>query len=154
MSKSTIPAILALAFTLAACDTPRHDMASQQDIDGNVHLCSSCHGITGRPVSPNFPILAAQQADYIEAQLHAFRDHSRADPHAHTYMWGMAAHLDDAAIKSLAAYFSSRPAVPGQPVDEASTAEAKVIFTNGVAAIWPINCGCSAAMTAPTRRCM
>jgi len=132
MRKSTIPALLTLAFTLAACDTPRHDAVSQRDVDGNVHLCSSCHGITGRGVSPTFPILAGQQADYLEAQLHAFRDHSRADPHAHTYMWGMAAHLDDGAIKGLADYFSRQPAIPGPPVDEPTAAEAKAIFTNGI----------------------
>jgi cytochrome c553 len=37
--------------------------------------CSSCHGPGGVSVSPTFPNLAGQQAPYLEAQLHAFRDH-------------------------------------------------------------------------------
>jgi cytochrome c553 len=132
MSKFSIPAMLTVALALAACDTAHTGTAQRQDIDGNVHLCSSCHGITGRSVSPDFPILAAQPAEYLEAQLHAFRDHSRADPHAHTYMWGMAAHLDDAAIKNLADYFSRQPAVAGRPADDNMSAAAKVIFTGGI----------------------
>ena len=134
MRKSSIPAAMAIAIALsvAACDSTRSDVAQHQDIDGYVHLCSSCHGMTGHSVSPNFPILAAQQAEYLEAQLHAFRDHSRADPHAHTYMWGMAAHLDDAAIAKLAAYFSAQPANRGEPIDEKATALAKSIFTEGI----------------------
>lgn len=132
MPKSSIPIALVMALTLAGCDPARTGLAQQQDSDGHVHLCSSCHGITGRSVSPNFPILAAQPAEYLEAQLHAFRDHSRADPHAHTYMWGMAAHLDDTAIKSLAEYFSIQPAIPGRPVDDETAAAAKAIFTSGL----------------------
>jgi cytochrome c553 len=134
MNRFSIPALLAAAMALAACDTAHDRTAQSQDVGGNVHLCSSCHGITGRSVSPNFPILAAQPAEYLEAQLHAFRDHSRADPHAHTYMWGMAAHLDDSAIKSLAAYFARQPAVAGRPADDQVTAGAKAIFTGGIEA--------------------
>lgn len=132
MSKFAISAVMGAALVLAACDTA-HTPAQSREIDGNVHLCSSCHGITGRSVSPDFPILAAQPADYLEAQLHAFRDHSRADPHAHTYMWGMAAHLDDAAIKGLADYFARQPAVAGRPANAEQAATAKAIFTGGIA---------------------
>jgi len=134
MSTTAIPAMLAVALTLglAACGSGRPETARQADIDGNVHLCSSCHGITGRSVSPNFPVLAGQQAEYLSAQLHAFRDHSRADPHAHTYMWGMAAHLDDTAIDGLAAYFARQPLGPGAPADADKAAVAQPIFTLGI----------------------
>jgi hypothetical protein len=43
-----------------------------------------------------FPDLAAQTAPYLEAQLRAFRDQTRRDPDALSYMWGMAAQLSDA----------------------------------------------------------
>jgi len=134
MSQTSFRTMLAaaLAIGLAGCDSPRAEVAQQGDIDGAVHLCSSCHGITGRSVSPDFPILAAQQADYLENQLHAFRDHSRADPHAHTYMWGMAAHLDDRQIAGLAAYFARQPAVRGTPAGEQAATLAKAIFTGGI----------------------
>ena len=98
-----------------------------------MHVCSSCHGLTGKSISPTFPRLAGQQAAYIEAQLKAFRDHTRADPHAHTYMWGMAASLSDPMIHGLALYFSSQTPVPGAPGDAAEMAAGKKIFVDGVA---------------------
>lgn len=105
----------------------------QQDVvAGNVHVCSSCHGQEGRAVSPTFPRLAGQQKDYIVAQLKAFRDHTRADPHAHTYMWGMAASLSDTTIDGLADYYASRTPVPGQPDASADVAAGKAIFENGI----------------------
>ena len=50
-------------------------------VAGTVHVCSSCHGLEGRSISPTFPRLAGQRAEYIEAQLTAFRDHTRPDAH-------------------------------------------------------------------------
>ena len=76
-------------------------------VAGTVHVCSSCHGPDGRSSSPTFPRLAGQQKDYIVAQLQAFRDKTRADPHAQTYMWGMAARLSDATIDGIATYYGS-----------------------------------------------
>lgn len=118
---------------LAACTTEQKD-AQTATVEGTVHMCSSCHGPNGRSVSPTFPRLAGQQKDYIEVQLKAFRDKTRADPHAHTYMWGMAAHLSDATIEGVAAYYSSQPPAPGTPSDPAEMAAGKKIFTEGIEA--------------------
>lgn len=118
---------------LAACTTSQKD-AQTATVEGTVHMCSSCHGPSGQSVSPTFPRLAGQQKDYIEVQLKAFRDRTRADPHAHTYMWGMAAHLSDATIEGVAAYYSSQPAVAGTPGDPAEMAAGKKIFTEGIEA--------------------
>jgi cytochrome c553 len=133
MSAKPIMTALAMAALLAGCKSSGPEMAANQ-VDGTIHLCSSCHGITGRSVSPEFPILAAQQADYIAEQLHSFRDHSRADPHAHTYMWGMAARLSDATISGVAKYFSEQAPVAGRPADAVSLAIAAPIFTDGIEA--------------------
>lgn len=97
------------------------------------HVCSSCHGPAGRSVNPTFPNLAGQQKDYIVAQLTAFRDHTRADPHAHTYMWGMAAHLSDATIAGLAAFYSAQTPAPGSSAD-ADAAAGRTIFAAGIPA--------------------
>ena len=43
-----------------------------------VELCSTCHGPFGISTSPDFPILAAQREGYLEAQIDAFRAHTRA----------------------------------------------------------------------------
>src|SRR6516164_4411449 len=84
-------AFLAGSAAAAAQEAP----ATPQQVQGTVHVCSSCHGLNGNSISPTFPRLAGQRAEYLETQLKAFRDKTRADPHAHTYMWGMAAHLSD-----------------------------------------------------------
>ena len=96
--------------------------------------CSTCHGPRGVSVSPTFPNLAAQQAEYLEAQLKAFRDRSRADPHAQAFMWGMAAQLTDATIKDIAEYFAAQPAAPGIAAGKDEVAAGKKIFEEGIEA--------------------
>ena len=95
--------------------------------------CSKCHGFNGISISPLFPILAAQQPMYIEAQLRLFRLRGRSDPHAQAFMWGIAQRLDDEQIEALAKYFSSQPPAPGKPApDPALVAKGKAIYKNGV----------------------
>jgi len=99
-----------------------------------VDTCATCHGINGRSVAPTFPNLAAQVAPYIEAQLHAFKDQSRADPDAQAYMWGMASQLSDPMISELASYFAAQPAAEGKPGNAALIAQGKHVFEEGVPA--------------------
>jgi len=106
--------------------------AGQETVAGTVQVCSSCHGFDGRSVSPTFPRLAGQQQEYLTVQLKAFRDHTRADPHAHTYMWGMAAQLTDQTIDGLAAYYSGQTPAPGTPGDPADMAAGQKIFEEGI----------------------
>lgn len=105
---------------------------SDEQVAGTVHVCTSCHGLGGHSISPTFPHLAGQRADYVEVQLKAFRDHTRADPHAHTYMWGMAGHLSDPMIHAVAAYFAAQPPVAGRAGDPAEMAAGGKIFRDGV----------------------
>jgi len=65
-------------------------------------VCGTCHGRTGNSEQPKFPRLAGQNANYLAAQLKAFRAQTRGDPDAIAYMWGMASQLDDATIEALA----------------------------------------------------
>ncbi len=95
--------------------------------------CSTCHGARGISVAPTFPKLAGQQAGYLEAQLKAFRDRSRADPHAQAFMWGMAAQLTDNIIKDIAQYFASQPPGSGTPADPAEVAAGRKIYEEGIA---------------------
>jgi len=96
--------------------------------------CSTCHGPRGISVAPTFPNLAAQQAPYLEAQLRAFRDHSRADPHAQAYMWGMAAQLTDDAVSTIAAFYSKQPPALGGGAEPGEVAAGKKIYEEGIAA--------------------
>jgi cytochrome c553 len=138
VQRSPPPALLLAALGLAACgapaQAPRTAGAPPPDIAGTVHVCSSCHGPGGHSVSSTFPRLAGQQKDYLTTQLTAFRDHTRADPHAQTYMWGMAARLSSPMIAGLAAYYSAQPPVPGTPDDTPATAAGRKIYTAGIPA--------------------
>ena len=124
-------AVCALLAT-TACTGQQASAPPPESIAGTVHVCSSCHGTGGKSLSSTFPRLAGQQQEYLENQLKAFRDHSRADPHAHTYMWGMAARLSDPTIDGLAAYYASQTPVHGSPSDAAEMAAGKKIFEGGI----------------------
>lgn len=95
-------------------------------------VCSKCHGPDGVSQSPLFPRLAGQQVEYVEAQLHQFRDRSRGDPHAQAYMWGIAGPLSDNQIHQLAQYFAGKTPGPAATAsDAAQVARGKEIFFNG-----------------------
>jgi cytochrome c553 len=122
---------LAAAMALAGCHTAPslgHDHAAY----GMEHVCSSCHGLEGRSKNGTFPNLAGQQKDYLVAQLQAFHGKTRADPHARTYMFGMAATLDDATIDKLAGFYASQPPAAGTGGNPVAMAAGEVIFKNGI----------------------
>ena len=108
--------------------------AQKAALQKTIETCGTCHGVHGRSVSPTFPNLAAQQAPYIELQLKAFKDQSRADPDAQAYMWGMASQLSDATISGLAKYFSQQPAAEGKSGNAPLIAQGKTLFDEGVPA--------------------
>lgn len=106
--------------------------AQKDALQKTVETCAACHGINGRSISPTFPNLAAQMAPYIELQLHAFKDQTRADPDAQAYMWGMASQLDDASISGLAAYFSKQAPMEGRGGNAALIVQGKQLFIAGL----------------------
>ena len=108
--------------------------AASASLKATIENCATCHGVKGRSVSPTFPNLAAQQAPYLELQLKAFKDQSRADPDAQAYMWGMASQLSDASISALAGYYSAQPAGPVRGGNSALIAQGKHVFEEGVPA--------------------
>ncbi len=105
---------------------------TQEQVADAVHVCSTCHGFGGRSISPTFPRLAGQQTDYLIAQLNAFRDRTRADPHARTYMLGMAAHLSDPMIAAIAAYYAGQSPVSGTAQEPTDVAAGKELYQQGV----------------------
>lgn len=126
MGLTVVIVALTTAFGHAAQESVAVDLIRRE--------CSTCHGAQGISVSPTFPNLAGQQAAYLEAQLKAFRDRSRADPHAQAFMWGMAAQLTDSTIADIAAYFVAQPPAKGTPAGPAEIAAGKKIFEEGIAA--------------------
>lgn len=66
--------------------------------------CSGCHGEEGVSTSPATPSLAGQDAEYLVAALKGYKDGSRVNE----TMKGMAAALDGAAMKNLAAFYAAQ----------------------------------------------
>ena len=70
-----------------------------------VAACAGCHSPNGAGIPAQFPRLAGQHAEYVEAQLKAFRAGERAnDPNR--MMRGVAERLNDKEIKAVAEYIS------------------------------------------------
>jgi cytochrome c553 len=101
--------------------------------DQLIPVCESCHGPGGaKPISPTYPALAGQYANYLEHALMAYRSGARKNP----VMGAQASTLSDEDIKALALYFSQQqgplytPTLPGAgepaipPKPEAPKAEA------------------------------
>jgi cytochrome c553 len=69
--------------------------------DRGIPACAACHGPSGAGIPAQYPRLGGQHADYVEAQLVAFRGGVRNNNAA---MTGVAAKLNDREIKALADY--------------------------------------------------
>ena len=133
MKRILVPRMPVIALLAAAGLTLTPAFAQSQDgARIAMQICSGCHGVGGRSESPMFPKLNAQTPEYIEAQLKGFREHARGENTARDYMWGMAALLDAAAVKSLADYFSHQAATRGATGDATLMATGQEIFEHGV----------------------
>lgn len=67
--------------------------------------CQVCHGAHGISISPQFPNLAGQNADYLAAALKHYQNGRRKNP----IMQAQAANLTQRDIADIAAYFASQP---------------------------------------------
>jgi cytochrome c553 len=104
-----------------------------------VGTCANCHGWQGRSTQPKVPILAGQHANYLLAQLQAFKSQTRGDPDALGYMWGMAAPLEDSMMAALADYYSQQtpPAGDRGPTRERLRGEQVYLHGDAVEGIPP-----------------
>jgi len=71
--------------------------------------CAGCHGADGVSTNSAFPSLAGQDPSYLVSAIGAYKQGGRKDE----TMKGVAAALDDTAVKNLAAFFSTQE--PKQP---------------------------------------
>ncbi len=83
--------------------------------------CASCHGAQGQGMTGAgvYPVLAGQGKDYLAKQLRDFRDGRRKD----AVMGPIAKALDDAAIDSLALFYSKLSARAHAPRRQGEAAE-------------------------------
>ena len=116
------------------------DLARGQQIATTV--CAACHGADGAGTTPANPNLAAQGADYIAAQLAAFKSGARPSP----VMQGMAAGLTPEDMRAVGAYYQGQKAVQGMARDKALAERGQRIWRAGIKATGvPACAGCHGA---------
>jgi cytochrome c len=68
--------------------------------------CSACHGATGtKPLMPDYPKVAGQNAKYLEKQMHDIKSGARANGNS-AAMKGVMHLVSDAEITAIADYLS------------------------------------------------
>lgn len=81
--------------------------------------CAGCHGDQGVSGNPANPSLAGQDAQYFASALLAYKDGSRKDE----TMKGLAAALNERAIRDLAVYYAAQQPQPPKVEKPLTTAE-------------------------------
>ncbi|HYJ97960.1 MAG TPA: c-type cytochrome [Burkholderiaceae bacterium] len=121
--KSPFSLLLAasLALPVLAQDSkapPKVDVAKGQAL--STQVCGACHTADGSRGAPANPIIAGQHPEYLVKQLEEFKSGKRNNP----VMKGFATPLSEADMRSVAAFYGSKPTRPG-------TAKNKDLFTLG-----------------------
>jgi cytochrome c553 len=121
--------IIAIVFA-ASGHAEEKSSVSNAELQGKVHYCKTCHGVSGQGYRGAFPMprLAGQQPEYIENQLKAFAERRRTNP----VMFNVAHALSPGMLAALTAEFKALNPKPlgGAPRDLA--AAGKKIYDAGV----------------------
>ncbi len=118
--------VYASATAAAEAPAPKPDLERGKQIASTV--CVACHGADGNSVAAANPVLAGQHAEYIAAQLAAFKSGARPSP----IMQGMAAGLSPEDMRNVAAWFSSQKVTPRFARDKALAERGREIWRGGV----------------------
>ncbi len=105
-------------------------------------VCAACHGADGRGTAPANPHLAAQHADYIAAQLAAFKSGARPSP----IMQAMAAPLTPDDMRSVGAYYALQKPVDSFARDKQLAQRGEKLWRAGIKGVNAPPCsGCHGA---------
>ena len=136
MKLTALSACIVLATSIAGCASPERsrNMANPNTSAQTLaeQVCSNCHGLDGNSVSPNFPRLAAQQKNYLVAQLKGFRSHNRSDPAGFEYMWGLSRSLTDSQIDGLADYYVRQKPLLAASGDDGRVSSGRALYQQGI----------------------
>ena len=116
------------ALAAATPAPPKADLAKGQEKANQ--MCIACHSADATRGSPANPILQGQHADYLYKQLVEFKSGKRKN----AVMSGMSAALTDEDMRNVAAFYASKPAIPGSAKDPASVKLGELIYRGGIAA--------------------
>ena len=94
--------------TLLAASLPVAAASGDADVGKKKSApCAACHGQNGVSPSPEFPNLAGQYADYLQAALTHYKNGKRRNP----IMQAQVANLTNKDVMDLAAFFASQKAL-------------------------------------------
>ncbi len=93
--------------------------------EGQLAICSGCHGPGGNSAVPDNPKLAGMDAEYLRRQLADFKSGRRKSP----VMGAIVAALDADAMQTLAEYYAEQKIGDTPGVD---AAKGKVIYEEGI----------------------
>jgi cytochrome c553 len=117
-----LPVLVALCVTSVAYAQAPPPPSKGASIAEKVDVCTTCHGPNGNSASPQYPVLAGQNARYLYLQLKDFKEGRRHD----VQMDPMAASLERDDMLALADYFSKQKQAPsGFKADSAKVALGK-----------------------------
>lgn len=124
----------------APAPLPKPDLARGQQLATTV--CAACHGADGTSTAPANPHLAGQGADYIAAQLAAFKSGARPSP----VMQGMAAGLTPEDMRAVGAFYQAQKPAQALARNKALAERGQRIWRGGIKAIGvPACAGCHGA---------
>ncbi len=101
MNKFWIAMVAAAGLATAGTAVAGGDAAKGKE---KAAICSACHGADGNtPLTPEYPKLASQPADFLEKALRDYKSGKRKNP----LMGPQAQNLSKQDMKDLAAYYAS-----------------------------------------------
>lgn len=108
MNKFFLPvAFLTMSFVSGVAIAEEEADDSGLSYADKLESCAACHGKNGdAPLAPDYPVLAGQYPDYLEAALKDYRSGRRQ--HAIMNMQMEILELSDSDIARLAAHFGSQ----------------------------------------------
>lgn len=134
------PVYASVALAAGPAAAPKADFERGKQLATTV--CAACHGAQGISTAPANPNLAGQHADYIAAQLEAFKSGARPSP----IMQGMAAPLTPEDMRSVGAYYSAQKPAQTQARDKPLVQRGEQIWRGGIKATGvPACAGCHGA---------
>lgn len=113
---------------------PAVDLAKGQEIAASV--CVACHAVDGNSQVPDFPILAAQHAQYLVKQLKNYKPGPNGETPVrdNAIMAGFASALSDQDMLDVAAFYQSQKLVPASVQDPDAAKAGEQIYRAGIAA--------------------
>lgn len=133
MKRSALAVLLGVFATFAFAAEAPAVAAKADPVKGKAivdKVCAACHGADGNSAASSNPSLAGQHAEYIVAQLTAFKKGERKNP----IMMGQAAGLSDEDMRNLGAYFNAQKPKERAGTNKELMAAGKKIYTGGIAA--------------------